>query len=86
MTFRLRRRESRKYLTKLDVAVEGAFKRSESPQLWLYGLLRDSRKLTLAGSNTRLSDASFRLEPQRFGHSRLLYAPVQLPFLGLMIL
>ena len=87
MTFRLRRRESRKYLTKLDVAVEGAFKRSESPQLWLYGLLRDSRNLSAAADQTlRLSDASFRLEPQRFGHSRLLYAPVQLPFLGLMIL
>ena len=58
----------------MDVAVEGASKRSESPQLRLYGLFRDSRKLTLAGSNTRLSDASFRLEPQRFGDIRSFHA------------
>jgi len=53
-------------------------------QLWLYGLLRDSRKLSATADQTvRLSEATFRLEPQCFGHSRLLYAPVKLPFLGL---
>jgi len=46
-------------------------------------LLRDSRKLAVVTAQTiRLSYASFRTEPQRFGHIRSSYAPVQPPFLG----
>jgi hypothetical protein len=45
-------------------------------------LLRDSRKLAVVTAQTiRLSDAPFRLEPQRFGHIRSSYAPVQLSFI-----
>jgi hypothetical protein len=49
-------------------------------QLWLYGALRDSRKLTLRVQTVRLSYTPFRLEPQRFGHIRSGNAPVQLLF------